>query len=135
VHAIDDSGIKELKNMHMSAPLSYVEFIYLLMSVDWVVTDSGGIQEEAVSLGKFVLVLRDVTERVECFWEGLGRLVGTRKDLIMQGLQECYEGVGLESSNVFGDGNAVQRITTILKSKLCDVKCVDVNEHYVASMQ
>lgn len=136
LRALDDSGIKELKNIYVSAPVSYVDLVYLLMSVDWIVTDSGGIQEEAVSLGKYVLVLRDVSERVECFWENYGRLVGTSEDVIMQGLQACYEGVGLErkASNVFGDGNAVRRITTILASKLQCRKYNKISRHYVASM-
>ncbi len=121
--AIDESGIRELENIHISLPLAYVDLVYLLMSADWVVTDSGGIQEEAVSLGKYVLVLRDVSERVECFWEGFGQLVGTHENLIMQGLQDCYHGIDLKKmgSNVFGDGKAVQRIITILTKKYGEV--------------
>lgn len=135
--ALDASGLRELENVHISAPISYVDLVYFLMSVDWVVTDSGGIQEEAVSLGKYVLVLRDVSERVECFWENCGRLVGTHEDLIMQGLQACYNGVALEGQGkkVFGDGNAVQRIATVLTSKLYGEKYNKIGSYYVASMQ
>ncbi len=119
--AIEESGIRELDNIQISQPLTYIDLVYLLMTVDWVVTDSGGIQEEAVSLGKTVLVLRDVSERVECFWEGFGQLVGTNENLIASGLRDCYDAVGLKrpGSNVFGDGNAVGRIANILEKKIC----------------
>lgn len=118
--AIDESGLRSLANILVLPPLAYIDLVFLLMSVDWVVTDSGGIQEEAVSLGKQVLVLRDVSERVECFWEGFGRLVGTDETLLMQGLIDFYTGVGgkREGSLAFGDGNAVRRTVTILESML-----------------
>ena len=54
------------------------------------VTDSGGIQEEAVSLGKYVLVLRDTSERVECFWEGCGKLVGTDENVLFESMYDFF---------------------------------------------
>ncbi len=118
IEAIDESGIRELENIHVGGPVAYVDLVYLLASIDWVVTDSGGIQEEAASLGKPVLVLRDVSERVECFWEGVCKLVGTNEDLIWHGLEACFREAGKKrsGSNVFGDGKAVERIVGILSS-------------------
>ncbi len=72
-----------------------------------------------MSLGKRVIVLRDVTERVEGLWEGLGKLVGTDDHLINQGLQTFYStDFQDKTSTVFGDGKAVERICNILKEKL-----------------
>jgi UDP-N-acetylglucosamine 2-epimerase len=72
-----------------------------------------------MSLGKRVIVLRDVTERVEGLWEGLGKLVGTNELLIYEGLQAFYsKDFQDRTSTIFGDGKAVERICNILKVKL-----------------
>ncbi len=82
-------------------------------------TDSGGIQEEAMSLGKRVLILRDVTERIEGLWAGLGKLAGTDENLIYEGLSVfCSSEVNNEKNEIFGNGSAVERIIQILKIKM-----------------
>ena len=89
------------------------------MNVDWVATDSGGIQEEAVSLGKHVLCLRDITERYEGVWEGSEILVGTDPKRIRDGMLKFYShNINLKPSMVYGDGRACERIVSILKNKL-----------------
>jgi UDP-N-acetylglucosamine 2-epimerase (non-hydrolysing) len=130
MQAIDESGLRMLKNMFVCQPLSYVDLVFLLMSSDFVVTDSGGIQEESVSLGKPVLVLRNVSERIECFVDNFGLLVGTNEEAILCGLQKFYDGATITNnySSIFGDGTAVQQIVAILISKLCEVKHMNVGE-------
>jgi UDP-N-acetylglucosamine 2-epimerase (non-hydrolysing) len=118
--AVKESGIDSLSNVFVTKPLLYKDLIYLLINVDWVTTDSGGIQEEAVSLGKRVLVLRDLTERWEGVWDGSEKLVGTNENLIFSSMQEFYfsKNLDLQKSSVYGDGNACKRIVSIVKTKL-----------------
>ncbi len=118
--AIDESGIRSIKNILIMEPLAYKDLVYLLINVDFVATDSGGIQEEAVSLGKRVLVLRDITERWEGVWDGSEELVGTNSDLILNGLQRFCDlpSLDLASSSVYGDGRSCKRIVSIIKTKL-----------------
>jgi UDP-N-acetylglucosamine 2-epimerase (non-hydrolysing) len=119
IMAFKKSGLGTIENIFVSNPLGYTELVYLLINSSFVLTDSGGIQEEAMSLGKRVLVLRDVTERVEGLWEGLGKLVGTNELLIYEGLEDFYSNdLQDKISTIFGDGMAVERITNILKTKL-----------------
>ncbi|MCK4650875.1 UDP-N-acetylglucosamine 2-epimerase (non-hydrolyzing) [Candidatus Babeliales bacterium] len=117
--AIDKSGIKDIENIFITESVAYKELIYLLMNVDFVATDSGGIQEEAVSLGKRVLVLRDMTERWEGVWDGSEELVGTNETLILNSLEKLYHlsNLNLPASYVYGDGNACKRIFSIIKSR------------------
>jgi UDP-N-acetylglucosamine 2-epimerase (non-hydrolysing) len=118
--AVEDAELKKEKNIVLLAPLSYSDLVYLLTQVNWVASDSGGIQEEAVSLGKKILVLRDATERCEGVWEGTEILVGTNEDKILYNMEKLYtekEPQGTPSY-VYGDGNACKRIATIIKSKL-----------------
>jgi len=122
MHAIKESGLYNLENMHLCPPIAYKELIYLLMSAHLVITDSGGIQEEAISLGKKVIVLRDVTERTEGILVGMAKLVGSNQVLLLEALQEFYQEVYNAQTteipnNVFGDGIAVQRIVSILQEK------------------
>lgn len=120
MEAVCQAGLDKHAQIMLVPALSYRDLVYVLSQVDWVVTDSGGLQEEAVSLGRPVLVLRDVSERAECFWEGFGRLVGTSGDLIISGLQDCYDGVMLKktASAIYGDGKASVRIAEIMYSLL-----------------
>lgn len=114
-----DSGLSEAKNVFLSKPIFYKDLIYLLLNCDFVLTDSGGIQEEAMSLGKQVVVLRDVTERLEGVWEGLGQLVGSNETLLMKVLQECCDNkLSVLPSTVFGDGHSVYKIVQIIKHNL-----------------
>ena len=82
IHAIEQTNVSELKNLYLCEPLPYGEMVNLICQADLVLTDSGGIQEEAISLGKHVLILREKTERVEGVWAGLATIVGTDKHTI-----------------------------------------------------
>lgn len=106
-------------NIHLTRPLSYAEFVYLLMHCTLVVTDSGGVQEEAPSLGKPVLVTRDVTERPEAVAAGTVVLVGTDRarivrevDLLLDSPQRYAQFA--RAHNPYGDGKAAQRIASLL---------------------
>jgi UDP-N-acetylglucosamine 2-epimerase (non-hydrolysing) len=111
-----------LENVQLTAPLRYAELVYILKKSEGVVTDSGGIQEEAVSLGKNVLVTRNVTERGEGLASGLLVVVGTDTHRIDRELQRIYalekpDSVAQDwSSGPYGDGKAVDRVMEVLKS-------------------
>ncbi len=107
-------------NIHLLNPLEYVPFVYLMSKAHIIVTDSGGIQEEAPSLGKPVLVLRDTTERPEALEAGGVRLVGTRTSNIVKAVEQLlHEGAAYkqmsQARNPFGDGKACKRIIKALK--------------------
>lgn len=107
-------------NIHLLSPLEYVPFVYLMSKAHIIVTDSGGIQEEAPSLGKPVLVLRDTTERPEALEAGGVRLVGTRTSNIVKAVEQLlHEGAAYkqmsQARNPFGDGEACRRIIKALK--------------------
>lgn len=104
-------------------PMDVIDFHNLLAKSYLIITDSGGIQEEAPSLGKPVLVMRDTTERPEGTKAGTLKLVGTKEDIIYEALDNLLtnEATYLEmstASNPYGDGTASQQIATILKKKL-----------------
>lgn len=107
-------------NFFFIEPLQYLEFVHLMSKAHIVLTDSGGIQEEAPGLGKPVLVMRDTTERPEALESGTVHLVGTDYDKIMQEVttllenQEAYEKMS-KAVNPYGDGRACKRIISILK--------------------
>lgn len=110
-----------LGNVHLIAPLDYEPFVYLLRHCCIVLTDSGGIQEEAPSLGKPVLVMRDVTERPEAIIAGTVRLVGANRDKIVAHIAELLDNeVSYElmarAHNPYGDGNAAERIISVLRT-------------------
>ncbi len=117
--ALKEVGFDQQKNIKIFDPLVYHELLFLLKSSDCVMTDSGGIQEEAVSLGIPVLVLREKTERMEGVWEGAACLVGTHEELIQSYLTQYLFDTPTEEkrkNQVYGDGHAGQRIVEILKS-------------------
>ena len=109
-----------LSNVHLVAPLDYEPFVYLLKHSHVVLTDSGGIQEEAPSLGKPVLVMRDVTERPEAIAAGTVRLVGANRQRIVDSVSEllsdatAYQAMS-RAHNPYGDGLASRRIVEVLK--------------------
>ncbi len=109
-------------NVHLIEPLTYEPFVYALKHSHIVLTDSGGIQEEAPSLGKPVLVMRDVTERPEAVEAGTVRLVGAHRDRIIAQVGElltdmaCYERMS-RAHNPYGDGRAAARIGQTLEPK------------------
>lgn len=106
-------------NIHLIEPVNYLPFVYLMDRCHLIITDSGGVQEEAPSLGKPVLVMRDTTERPEAVEAGTVRLVGTDCKLIVSEVRRLLTDVTAYQSmsmahNPYGDGKAVQRIATIL---------------------
>lgn len=116
----DQVGHDEKKNLFFIEPLDYLDFVYLMSRSYIVLTDSGGIQEEAPGLGKPVLVMRDTTERPEALDAGTVRLVGTDYDRIMSEVSALlddrnhYETMS-HSVNPYGDGKACPRIVDKLK--------------------
>ena len=109
-----------LPNVHLVPPLDYEPFVYLLKHSYLVLTDSGGIQEEAPSLGKPVLVMRDVTERPEAVSAGTVRLVGANRERIVESVRELFDNAASYQSmarahNPYGDGQACGRIVDVLK--------------------
>lgn len=104
-----------LTNVHLIDPISYPDFVYAMKKSWAILTDSGGVQEEAPGLGKPVLVMRDTTERPEAVESGTVRLVGANKHKIVEGVsslienQELYEQMS-KAHNPYGDGKAAGRI-------------------------
>lgn len=113
------SILNEQRNVYLIDPLEYEPFVFLMSSAYLVLTDSGGIQEEAPSLGKPVLVLRNTTERPEGIEAGTVKLVGTDRDRIVNSTlellnnQRLYEGMS-RAVNPYGDGRAAQKIVDVL---------------------
>jgi len=111
--------LKGHKRIHVIEPLNYSNFIWLMSKSYIVLTDSGGIQEEAPSLGKPVLVLREVTERTEGIEAGTAILIGTKKVNILRGVKNLmdnrheYEKMG-KAVNPYGDGKSSKKIIKIL---------------------
>ena len=110
-------------NIRLVEPMGYLPFVGL-MEASWIIlTDSGGIQEEAPTLGKPVLVLRDVTERPEAVEAGVARLVGSEVEGIVEAVRELLEDPDAyarmsQAGNPFGDGRAAEKIADILEEFL-----------------
>lgn len=119
VRAAMEPLLAALSNVALIDPLDYPHFVRLLAEADLVLTDSGGVQEEAPSLGKPVLVMRETTERPEGITAGTAKLVGTDKDRIVTEIfsllddSEAYSAMA-RAHNPFGDGLAAQRIAEIV---------------------
>lgn len=114
------SLLADLLNVHLIEPLDYEPFVYLLKHSHIVLTDSGGIQEEAPSLGKPVLVMRDVTERPEAVDAGTVILVGANRERIVANVSELLENDATykrmsRAHNPYGDGKACERIIDVLR--------------------
>ena len=111
--------LSDLENVILIEPQQYLPFVYLMNSAEIILTDSGGIQEEAPSLGKPVLVMRETTERPEAVEAGTVKLVGTDVDLITAQVQillddaDAYK-IMSRAHNPYGDGKACQRICDLL---------------------
>jgi UDP-N-acetylglucosamine 2-epimerase (non-hydrolysing) len=111
----------KLANVHLISPLDYPAFVYLMSRAKLIVTDSGGVQEEAPSLGKPVLVMRDTTERPEALEAGTAILVGTDEGRIVAHVEALMTDSTLydrmaRAHNPYGDGHASERIATALKA-------------------
>ncbi len=113
--------LSNINNIHLIEPLCYEDFIYLMDKSYFIITDSGGIQEEAPSLGKPVLVMRDTTERPEAIEYGTVKLVGTDRDKIVKEAQNLidnkmeYDKMS-KAHNPYGDGKACKRIVKFIKN-------------------
>jgi UDP-N-acetylglucosamine 2-epimerase (non-hydrolysing) len=109
------------RNIHLIEPLSYECFIYIMNKSFFIITDSGGIQEEAPSLGKPVLVIRDTSERPEAIRAGTVKLVGTNYSKIIEESQKLIDDKNeyhkmSKASNPFGDGKASLKVLNFIKS-------------------
>lgn len=128
IHEVFGEDLSNLGNMFFIEPLQYLEFVYLMSKANIVLTDSGGIQEEAPGLGKPVLVMRDTTERPEALASGTVHLVGTDYNKIMSEVStlledtEAYNRMS-KAVNPYGDGKACNRIVRILNGE--NVECYE----------
>ena len=120
IHEVFGEDLSNLNNIFFIEPLEYLSFVYLMEKSTIVLTDSGGIQEEAPGLGKPVLVMRDTTERPEALEAGTVKLIGTNYDKIVNEVsalldnKEHYEAMS-KAVNPYGDGLACSRIVEALK--------------------
>ena len=120
IHQVFGEDLKDLGNMFFIEPLQYLEFVYLMEKSTIVLTDSGGIWEEAPGLGKPVLVMRDTTERPEALSSGTVHLVGTNHDLIVSEVSTLLDDLAAydkmsHAVNPYGDGKACGRIVEALR--------------------
>ena len=120
IHEVFGDDLRHLGNLFFIEPLEYLSFVYLMEKSDIVLTDSGGIQEEAPGLGKPVLVMRDTTERPEALDAGTVRLVGTDYDKIVTEVSTLLDNCDVYSKmskavNPYGDGKACGRIVEALR--------------------
>lgn len=122
IHEVFGEDLTKYENFFFIEPLQYLEFVYLMEKSTVVLTDSGGIQEEAPGLGKPVLVMRDTTERPEALESGTVHLVGTNHDLIVSEVSTllddpvAYDKMS-KAVNPYGDGKACSRIVRALKGE------------------
>ena len=111
--------LRNVDRVHLIEPLPYASFVWLMEQSYLILTDSGGIQEEAPSLGKPVLVMREVTERPEGIEAGCTQLVGVERDQIVQGVSNLMSNGNLygkmsQAKNPYGDGKAADRIVSVV---------------------
>ena len=123
IHEVFGDDLSNLGNMFFIEPLQYLEFVYLMEKSAIVLTDSGGIQEEAPGLGKPVLVMRDTTERPEALSAGTVKLVGTDYDKIVHEVSTLIDDAAAyrqmsQAVNPYGDGKACERIINVLAKAL-----------------
>jgi len=119
--------LSDVSNVFLIDPLQYESFIYLMNKSYFIITDSGGVQEEAPSLGKPVLVMRDTTERPEALEAGTVKLVGTNAKSIIEEAQKLLDDKNeyntmSKAHNPYGDGKACERIVKFIKNTKKEVK-------------
>ena len=129
IHVVFGEDLKR-PNFFFIEPLQYLEFVYLMEKSTVVLTDSGGIQEEAPGLGKPVLVMRDTTERPEALKSGTVHLVGTNHNLIVSEVSTLLDDAAAyecmsNAVNPYGDGKACNRIVRVLYGD--DVKGYEIS--------
>lgn len=123
IHSVFGEDLSQMKNLFFIEPLEYLSFVFLMEKSSIVLTDSGGIQEEAPGLGKPVLVMRDTTERPEALEAGTVKLVGTDYNKIVNEISnllddnDAYNSMS-KATNPYGDGMACGRIVDIIKNIL-----------------
>jgi UDP-N-acetylglucosamine 2-epimerase (non-hydrolysing) len=115
--------LKAIKNVKLIKPVTYSEIVYLMSKSYLILTDSGGIQEEAPSLGKPVLVLREHTERFEAIQHGIAKLIGTSSKSIIRNVSQLIQDKTLYNTmsktiDIFGDGAASQKIFNFIHTNL-----------------
>lgn len=118
-----EASLGDVDHIHLTDPLDYRPFVYLMTKSKFILTDSGGVQEEAPSLGKPVLVMRDTTERPEAVDAGTVELVGTDPDKIIAAISklmtnEAHYATMSRAINPYGDGQTAMRICKILEAEL-----------------
>lgn len=116
--------LQNIPNIYLIAPQDYLPFVYLMKCATLILTDSGGVQEEAPSLGKPVLVMRNTTERPEAVEAGTVKLVGTDASRIIEGVKRLLEGKDAYDKmatviNPYGDGLASRRIMEFILEHIC----------------
>jgi UDP-N-acetylglucosamine 2-epimerase (non-hydrolysing) len=122
-----ESALADQPNIHLIPPQDYLSFVYLMTRSHIILTDSGGIQEEAPSLGKPVLVMRDTTERPEAIEAGTARLVGANAAKIVDGVTRLLDEPGAyeamaNASNPYGDGHSSERIVARIRRFLDEAR-------------
>tara|TARA_Y100001935_G_C17310122_1_gene515295 strand:+ start:2880 stop:4007 length:1128 start_codon:yes stop_codon:yes gene_type:complete len=115
--------LMNIDNIHLIPPLDYAPFVFLMKKSYLILTDSGGIQEEAPSLGKPVLIMRNSTERLEGIKSGTGKLVGTESESILSEVQLLLDNIKIynkmsKSNNPYGDGSASIKICDFIEKNL-----------------
>lgn len=120
-----------VQNIHLIGPIEYLPFVYLMNQAFLILTDSGGIQEEAPSLGKPVLITRDVTERPEVIANGAARLVGTNYEVVHRSIRDLLSNGDIYSTmaaagNPYGDGHAAERIAGIVRAHFVLKKPIEI---------
>lgn len=120
------SILHNLANVSLIEPQEYLPFVYLMMRAYLIITDSGGIQEEAPALGKPALVARDTTERPEAIEAGTARLVGTGTESIVAAVTQLLDDAGeyermAHAHSPYGDGRATERIVAALERRLLEL--------------
>ena len=123
VQTVVEKTLGRVSNISLIAPLEYPDFVWLLNESYFIITDSGGVQEEAPSLGKPVIVTRDTTERPEAVNAGTVKLVGTNAEQLKTEVLELIDNVEAykkmsSAHNPYGDGKAAQRIVNFVKDRL-----------------
>lgn len=127
-----EEKLSGLSNVHLIAPQDYLPFVYLMSRADVILTDSGGVQEEAPSLGKPVLVMRDTTERPEAVDAGTVKLVGTDAALIIAEVSRllddasAYEAMSF-AHNPYGDGKAATHILNTIRAYAAELRYGQAN--------
>lgn len=119
-----NESLGDCRNVELIAPLDYVSFVRMMQRADCILTDSGGIQEEAPYLGKPVLVMREVTERPEALAAGAVQLVGTEPRRIVDAVRAVLEDRSswhCSSPHLYGDGFACERIVSALRGRAAGV--------------